>query len=84
MAFKVEKIVSPECYPHFLAVKDYICDTEDDILLLPSFGVKGAQHLNDGSDEFDNEPCHYGSSATVLIPFCGYKLSPSNEWVQIF
>lgn len=84
MAFKVEKIVSPKSYPHLLAVKDFVCETSADIAKLPRFGIEGTQVLNDGCDSFDNEPCNYGSGATVLSPFSGYKLSPSNQWVQIF
>ena len=84
MAFKVEKITSPKCPLHGYAVKDYVCDTAADVALLPRFDIEGTQVLGDGMDAIDNEPCHYGSMATVLSPFTGYKLSPSNTWVQIF
>lgn len=84
MAYKVEKISSPKMPPHNLAVKDYVCDSEDDISKLPKFGVEGTQVLNDGDDKVTNEPCNYGSSATVISPFSGYKLAPSNNWVKIF
>lgn len=84
MAYRVEQIVSPKCPPYDHAVKNYICDNAADIANLPRFGIVGNQTLNDGMDTMDNEPCSYGSMATVLSPFTGYKLSPSNVWVKIF
>lgn len=84
MAFKVEKITAPKKAPHWFAGKSYICDTPDDINNLPKFNVKGNQQLNDGEDAETNEPCYYGSSATVAEPFSGYTLNASNEWKKIF
>ena len=83
MAYKSRKI-SPKGYPSAYAIKDFICDTPDDIPKLPKFGIEGTQMLNDGEDYATNEPVYYGSSATVIEPYTGYVLSPSNEWKQIF
>ena len=84
MAFKVEKITAAKRAPHWFAVKSYICDTQDDITKLPKFNVNGNQKLNDGEDRDTNEPCYYGSSATVIEPYNGYVLNASNVWKQIF
>ena len=84
MAFKVEKIISPKCHPHNLATKGYVCDGPDDIAKLPRFKIEGTQSIDPECDIFDNEPCNYGSVATVISPFTGYKLAPSNEWKPIF
>lgn len=84
MAYKVADTIAPKKPPHNYAVKDYICDSPDDINNLPRFGIEGTQLLNDGEDRETNEPCYYGSSATVAEPFSGYTLKPSNQWKQIF
>lgn len=84
MAYKVEKIDAPKDGLHKFAVKSYICDTPDDINNLPKFNVEGTQILNDGDDKETNEPCDYGSSATVAEPYSGYILPPANNWKKIF
>lgn len=84
MAYRVSTIISPKDAPRNLAVKDYVCDTAADISLLPRVGIEGTQVLGDGSDVYENEPCDYGSTATVAEPFSGYILPPSNEWKQVF
>lgn len=85
MAYRAFKVDSAKRPPLNFAVKSYVCDTPDDIKNLPRFNVKGNQVLDDGDDNnFHNEPCDYGSSATVGTPFSGYTLFPNNEWIQIF
>ena len=84
MAYKLEKLISPAHYISHRCVKAYVCDTEDDVDNLPKVGVAGTQILNDGEDYFNNEECNYGSEATVVEPFSGYKLNASNEWKKVF
>lgn len=83
MAYK-SKIISPKGHPSPYAIKDFICDTPDDVEKLPKFGIEGTQQLNDGEDYVTNEPVYYNSSATVVEPYSGYVLAPSNNWKQIF
>ena len=84
MAFKIERLIAPKQPPHNLATKSYICEDDSDIAKLPRYNIEGTQVLNDGNDRIDNEPCNYGSSATVISPFSGYVLSPNNTWKQLF
>lgn len=62
--------------------KVFLLDTADEILRLPRVGVEGT--LDAKVDPDVNEPCSYGSEATVVDPFGGYILSPSNVWKQVF
>lgn len=64
------------------AIKSYDCSSSTDIGLLPKFGKKGTQILNDGYDETNNAPCGYGSTALVIADgnTTVYKLMPDNEW----
>lgn len=84
MAYKVDEFLSPKIYPGELCKKSYICDSESDIQNLPRYKVEGSQVLNDGEDAYVNEPCHYGSTATVTKPFSGYVLSADNTWTKVF
>ena len=84
MGFKVERIISPKCFPHYYATKAYVCSSASDIQNLPKFGIVGAQLSDEEGSDIENEPCNYGSEAVVTRPFSGYKLSPENEWDKIF
>lgn len=84
MAYKVVKTLRPRDGSKNLNVKEYICDTPDDVQKLPRHDIEGTQILNDGDDLANNEPCDYGSSATVGTPFSGYTLYPNNQWKKDF
>lgn len=84
MSYKVVKIISPCSGNKRLCAKEFICDTEADIQNLPRYDVKGTQVLNDGDDLMNNEPCNFGSTATVGTPFSGYTLYPNNQWKKDF
>ena len=84
MAYKFVKLLSPRSGAKNLNAKEYVCDTPDDVQNLPRYGVEGTQILNDGDDFANNEPCNFGSCATVATPFSGYTLFPNNEWIKTF
>lgn len=61
--------------------REYLCSTEDDIKLLPRYGVRGTLS-NDTSDIISNDPCSIGSKAYVCDTMEFWILSPNNEWVK--
>lgn len=61
--------------------KEYLCDSEDDIVLLPKYGIKG--NINDSNDTNCNEPCAIGSIALVVATSDLYILAPNNEWTKL-
>lgn len=68
--------------PNSYALKEYICDSIDDVAKLPKYGVFGS--FDDSKDFTINNPCSIGSTALVCDDGNGscamYILSPSNEW----
>lgn len=60
--------------------REYLCDTDADIALLPKDGIKGTLATNT-SDILGNDPCSIGSMAYVCDSKKFYILSPNNEWV---
>ena len=63
-------------------VKGFLCKTTDDVKKLPKVDTPGTLDID--LDPYINEPCAYGSTATVVTPFSGYILDPSNEWTKVF
>ncbi|MBR5604291.1 MAG: hypothetical protein IKW51_08840 [Bacteroidales bacterium] len=61
--------------------REYLCDAESDIKLLPKYGIKGSLN-NDTSDVVSNDPCAIGSKAYVCETMEFWILSPSNQWVK--
>lgn len=68
--------------PNSYVLKEYICDTVDDIAKLPKYGIRGT--VKKSSNRQINEPCAIGSTALVCDDGNGsasvYILTPSNEW----
>lgn len=62
--------------------REYLCDSESDIALLPKCDVRG-NLTKDTSDIMSNDPCAIGSKALVCATGDIWILSPSNEWVKI-
>lgn len=62
--------------------REYLCDSEADIALLPKYGIKG-NLTDDTSDIMSNDPCAIGSKAMVCVTGDVWILSPSNEWVKV-
>ena len=62
--------------------REYLCDTEADIALLPKYGIRGSL-TEDTSDIMSNDPCAIGSKAIVIATGDTWILSPSNEWSKI-
>lgn len=63
------------------AHKRFICDTEDDILMLPKEGVAGTNP--NPPDDMANRPCSIGSTALVCSTSETWILAPSNQWVKL-
>lgn len=62
-------------------LKDFICDSVDDIAKLPRYGIRGTiENVSSAT----NCPCAIGSTALVCDNGDGssavYILTPSNEW----
>lgn len=68
--------------PNSSVLKDFICDSVDDIAKLPKYGIRGT--VENVSDRAVNDPCAIGSTALVCDSGEGssvvYILTPSNEW----
>lgn len=78
MATKLIKINGkPNSHKH----REYICDTEDDINLLPRYGIEGK--FKDPTDSVGNAPCSIGSTALVCSTSEVYILAPNNEWTKL-
>lgn len=76
------KLTSINGKPTVSEYREYLCDTNDDIALLPKYGVKGNLTV-DTSDIMSNDPCAIGSKALVCATGEIWILSPSNEWVNM-
>ena len=59
----------------------YTCTSEDDIAKLPRFGIRGTQT---GCMDKENDPCGYGSEATVSTTSSTklFHLNALNEWQE--
>lgn len=68
--------------PNSYALREYVCDSIDDVAKLPKYGIRGT--FDDSKDFIINDPCAIGSMALVCDGGNGscavYILSPSNEW----
>ena len=63
------------------ALKQFICDSMDDIAKLPKYGVRGV--IESSYDLTINDPCAVGSTALVCGSSKVYILTPSNEWKEL-
>lgn len=63
--------------------KEYLLTDTSQLDLLPKYGIKGT--INDPNDSDANEPCAYGSKATVVTGSMTniYILTPNNEWTKM-
>lgn len=75
-------LISINGKPNSLNQKEFVVDTEDDILLLPRYEVKGKIAIDSG-DITTNDPCAIGSTAIVCQTSSVYILAPNNEWTKI-
>lgn len=78
MAFKNTMING---HPTQSNLREYICQSVDDIAKLPRCGIPGTQEsTNDG---YSNEPCAIGSTAVVVNGSRVFVLAPNNEWAEV-
>ena len=75
------KLISINGKPTSLEYREYLCDDESDIELLPKYGIVGTLNSNT-SDIVSNDPCAIGSKAYVCKTMEFWILSPSNKWVK--
>ena len=80
------KLIAINDKPNTNAKKQYICESEEEIKLLPRYGIEGS--FVDPNDTICNEPCAIGSTALVRPidtskPTLIFILTPSNEWVKL-
>ncbi len=75
------KLITINGKPNSHKQKEFICNTEDEIALLPKSDTKGT--FLDPNDTFGNEPCAIGSIALVCETSAVYMLAPNNEWIKI-
>lgn len=63
--------------------KDYLLTDISQLDLLPRYGIRGT--INDPNDSEADEPCAYGSKATVVTGSMTniYILTPNNEWTKM-
>ena len=57
-------------------LKEFVCQSVDDISKLPKKGISGTQETG------DNEPCAIGSMALVSTGEI-FVLFPNNEWCKV-
>ncbi len=75
------KLISINNTPNVSEKREYLCDKEDEIALLPKYNIKG--RILDDEDSVCDNPCSIGSMAFVCETSNIYILSPSNEWVKL-
>lgn len=73
-------ITSVNGRPNASNVVEYLCETAEDILLLPKYGIRGS--VGDPDDDI-NDPCAIGSTAFVCNGTEAWILAPSNEWIKL-
>lgn len=75
------KLLSINGSPASSGYREYICDSESDIALLPKYKLSG--NINsDTSDTVSNDSCAIGSIAYICDTMEFWVLSPSNKWVK--
>lgn len=63
--------------------REYLLDSSDDVLKLPTSTKEGTQEITENSDFLQNDICSPGSIAFCLNPLSIYVLGNDDVWHKI-